>query len=128
VEEDIQKDIKEADEMLSKYEKLAPSDFSGAVKYLKEAFDILNACLEDNPASPFSKIIENKKMTYARDMLSRLPEDMGYSEWLPCLVFILTNKEEIDKVKEKNPEMVSIYRRFIDMWRKELLKSVEQEE
>ena len=71
MEEDIQEDIKEADEMLSKYEKLSPTNFSRAVKYLREAFDILNACLEENPASPFSKIIENKKISYARDMLSR---------------------------------------------------------
>ena len=53
---------------------------------------------------------------------------MEYSEWLPCLVFIITNKKETDKVKENNPEMANIYKRFIEMWRKELLKSVEQEE
>lgn len=123
MQKDLPEEISEAIELLEKLEKLP--DHKLRAGDFEQAIEVLNDYLSQNPDSPHTNFIEKIKLTYTRHLLEQLPKlsSLSFSEWLPYLSpFLFKAKKEIDTVIKRFPKLGENYRKFLRMWKDELIK------
>jgi len=102
-----------ADHLLQQSETV--SDHERRARQIKEAFDLLNAYLDESPASEHREYIENRKQAYMRSHLKRLSKltEPDRETWFFNFILFGTSEREVAQFLEQHPELRSWYVAFL---------------
>jgi hypothetical protein len=90
-------------------------DHEQRAKRIQEAFRLLDAYLNETPASEHREYIENCKRSYIRAHLMRLSslDEPDQMTWLYNFALFATSKEAVGQVLEQSPELKPWYDTFV---------------
>lgn len=118
----LPEDVLEARSLLEKAE--AETNHTKRTRDFEDAIDILNDYLAHNPGTPFKNVIEQFKLTYTRkfieDLSNLLTTDIEI--WFVYTkLFLWKVPNEVKSAIENNNHLKKIYKEFFELWRKEAI-------
>jgi hypothetical protein len=96
---------------------------------LEEALDLSDDFIADNPGAPDLTVVSNVRHSHLRRLVAQLAgmRNIDIAVWFNYIrLFLLRVEPEVDAVLAKDPELASLYRSFMDLWRDELLAAAER--
>ncbi len=123
----IAREIDEARVLLERAER----ELDPALKMpiLLKAIEQLDACAEEDISPSERTLVENLRLSHTRRLLTQLIalESASMDVWLGytgLLLFFL--KDEVDLVVKEDAQLKENYKRFLRLWRREFLASLEK--
>jgi hypothetical protein len=101
-----------ADRILQQSETI--EDHESRAKQLKEAFDLLNAYLKENPVSEQWEYVQKRKQSHMRSHLRRLSQltEPDRETWVHNFILFAVFEEEVSHSLDQHPELRSWYDAF----------------
>ena len=107
-------------------------DHEQRARRIKEAFDLLNGYLKENPPSEHREYIENCKRSHIRSHLKRLSglDEPDRQTWFFNFILFAASERDVAEVLEQHPELRSWHEGFVQSCRewatKELVPLLER--
>jgi hypothetical protein len=95
------------------------------INNFKDAINLLDEYVEENPNSPHINFVENIKTSHARILLEQLNNirDIEIDDWFNYFILITQKlKSEVEKISSENPILKKGYQDFVAIWRADVLE------
>ena len=111
-------EIKEAQELFDRFEKKQQS--LDGVAYYVQAREILDLYVEENPSSPFIKVISEKKKTYLKLLIKNLQfiNTSNFYNWINLYIILLSSGiETVETITSNDKDLQKIYDNYVNEWK-----------
>ena len=118
-------DISEARVLLERAER--ESDPEQETRHIEEALLLLEAA--DDPTPEETKLIANLRMSYARRLLTKVPnlKSVSFEVWLFYFNLLVTLASEVEALTAADLELAMNRQEFVAMWGPEVLAAIKKD-